>query len=178
MTNIKKLYESWIRKGSYFNLMLDCGYQYNQWVQIALEYLPPEVLDENKEKLLFISTAERDACRVARHYCESREIILLSDRIFPKQGANGGQPEVRYFIFTVLHEVAHAIKKHKSPKFDNLSEQENQSQEEEADAIALEWFNEHVEELNNPYIKPITIAEIDEMREKNKIIMEQLYKGE
>ena len=130
MTDINKLYESWIRKGSYFNLMIDCGYRYNQWVQVALEYLPPAILDENKEYFLFISTAEQDGCRVARHYCENREIILLSDRILPKRGANGGQPEVRYFIFAVLHEVVYAIKKHKSPKFDNLTEQEKYDQEE------------------------------------------------
>jgi len=178
MTDINKLYESWIRKGSYFNLMIECGYRYNQWVQVALEYLPPAVLDENKEKLLFISTAELDACRVARHYCKNREIILLSERILPKKSANGGQSEVRYFIFVVLHEVAHVIKKHKSPKLDNLTEQEKAAQEKEADTIALEWFNEHVKELNNPYIKPLSIAEINDMREKNQVIMEKLYKGE
>lgn len=178
MTDINELYESWIRKGSYFNLMIDCGYRYNQWVQVAVEYLPTDLLDENKDNLLFISTAERDACRVARHYCEDREIIFLSERILPKQGANGGQSQVRYFIYVVLHEVVHAIKKHKSPKFDNLTEQENHAQEEEADAIALEWFNEHVKELNNPYIKPITSEEINEMRKKNQVFMEKLYKGE
>ena len=96
----------------------------------------------------------------------------------PKQGANGGQSEVRYFIYVVLHEVVHAIKKHKSPKFDNLTEQENHAQEEEADAIALEWFNEHVKELNNPYVKPLTIEEINEMRKKNQVLMEKLYEGE
>jgi len=42
----------------------------------------------------------------------------------------------------------------------------------------LEWFNNHVKELDNPYIKPLTIAEINEMRKNNQIIMEKLYKGE
>jgi hypothetical protein len=177
MTNINKLYEPWKRRGSYFDLMIDCGDLYNQWVQVALEYLPYAVLDENKERLLFTSTAVLDACRVARHYCENREIILLSERILPKKGANGGQPEVRYFIFAVLHEVAHAIKKHKSKKFDNLTDQENLAQEEEADAISLSWFNEHVKELNNRYIKPLTIEEINEMRKKNQVLMEELYTG-
>jgi Zn-dependent peptidase ImmA (M78 family) len=46
-----------------------------------------------------------------------------------------------------LHEVAHAIRKHKSPRFDNLTEQENQAQEDEAHTIATEWFNERVEAL-------------------------------
>ena len=84
MTDTDKLYETWMIEGSYFNQMLDCGDRYNQWVQYALEYLPVAVLDENKENLVFISTAQRDACRVARHHCENREVILLSDRILPK----------------------------------------------------------------------------------------------
>jgi len=177
MNNINNLYGHWTKKGSYFNLMIDCGYLYNQWVQTALEYLPSTVLDENKEKLLFLSTAEFDACRVARQYCEAREIILLSERILPKEGATGEHPEVRYFIFAILHEVAHAIKKHKSKKFDKLTDQENIDQEDAADAIALDWFNEHVKELNNENIKPISIEEIRRMREKNQILMEDLHKG-
>ena len=77
----------------------------------------------------------------------------------------------------VLHEVVHAIKKHKSPKFDNLTEQENQAQEDEADVIALEWFNEHIRELNNPYLKPITREEIRDIQQKNQALMENLFAG-
>ena len=33
-----KLYESWHVKGSYFNLMIDCGDYYNQWVENALKF--------------------------------------------------------------------------------------------------------------------------------------------
>jgi len=36
-----------------------------------------------------------------------------------------------------LHEVAHAIKKHKSQRFDKLTDDENQAQENEADEIAI-----------------------------------------
>jgi len=136
--------------------MLECGSLYNQWVQLALHYLPQMVLDEIKNNVVFISMAHQDACRVTRHYAENCEIIILSERILPKQGANEGQPEVRYFIYAVLHELAHAIKKHKSPKLDNLTEQEKQSQENEADEIALKWFNEHIKELNNPYLNLVT----------------------
>ena len=91
-----------------------------------------------------------------------------------KDGANEGQPEVRYFIFAVLHEVVHAIKKHKSPKFDNLTKQENRGQEDEADKIAIQWFNEHVKARNNQYLKPITMDEIKKMQEKNQVVMENL----
>ena len=177
MTDPNKLYESWHRDGSYFNLMLNCGDNYNQWVQNALYYLPQEVLDEHKENLVFLSTAHRDGCRVARHFCENREIIILSDRILPKQHANEGQPEVRYFIYSVLHEVAHAIKKHKSPKFDKLTKDEKQAQEDEADRMAFDWFNQHVEERDNPALKPLTKEEIELAQEKTQCLMEKQYAG-
>jgi Zn-dependent peptidase ImmA (M78 family) len=177
MTDTYKLYASWTIEGSYFNHMLECGDRYNQWVQIALEYLPQGVLDENKESLVFISTAQRDACRVARYYCENREVIILSERILPKQNASEDRPEVRYFIYVVLHEVAHAIKKHKSPKFDSLTEGEYQAQEAEADELALQWFNEHVEARKNPHLKKITTEEISESQKKNHGLMENLFSG-
>ncbi len=84
MTDREKLYKSWMIPGSYFSEMLDCGSYYNQAVQMALKYLPQAVLEENKDKLVFITTAQRDGCRVARHYCENREVILFSERILPK----------------------------------------------------------------------------------------------
>lgn len=104
MTDPNKLYESYHRKGSYFNLMLDCGDKYNQCVQNALCYLPQDILDEHKENLVFLTTADVDGRRVARYFLENRDMILLSERILPKQHANEGQPEVRYFIYVVLHE--------------------------------------------------------------------------
>jgi len=176
MNTKENLYESWLVKGSYFNLMIDCGDYYNQWVENALKYyLPFEVLNEYKEKLVFISTAQCDACRIARQYCEDREVILLSDRVLPKSGDSEGKANVRYFIFTVLHEIAHAIKKHKSPKFDNLSEKENQNQEDEADMLALNWFNQGIEKRNNIYLKPLTKEEIKIQQDKNIALVEKLY---
>lgn len=177
MTDTEKLYESWMIPGSFLNEMLDCGDRYNHWVEIALEYLPQTVFEENKEKLVFVSTAQRDGCRIARHYCENREVILLSERILPKQGANEGQPKVRYFIYVVLHEVAHATRKHKSPKFDGLTPEENEAQEAEANALALEWFNEHIKMRNNEFLKPITREEVQQAEKKNQDLMEKLYAG-
>jgi hypothetical protein len=177
MTILEDLYQSWLTDGSYFNRMIDCGDRYNKWVENALIYLPVEILNEHKENLVFISTSQRDACRVARAYCENREVIVLSDRVLPKRGADEGQSEVRYFIYTVLHEVAHAIKKHKSPKFDALTPQEVESQEKEADELSLSWFNQHVAEVGNPHIIPITVEEIQGVQERHQVLMEKLYEG-
>ena len=87
------------------------------------------------------------------------------------------KPKVRYFIFVVLHEVVHAVKKHKTLKFDDLTRQENKAQEDEADKIAMGWFNEHVKARNNQYLKPITMDEINKMDQKNQVLMANLYTG-
>lgn len=63
-------------------------------------------------------------------------------------------PGARYFIYVVLQEVGYAIKKHKSSLFDDLSEEACENQEQEAGDLAMKWFNEHVERLNN--LPPIT----------------------
>ncbi|MEW6427638.1 MAG: hypothetical protein AB1568_06340 [Thermodesulfobacteriota bacterium] len=160
--------------GTYFNQMLECGGQHNQWVQNALHYyLPPEVLDEYKEKLVFISTAHIDACRVARQYCEKREVIILSERILPKPGMSESHTAVRYFIFCVLHEIAHAVKNHKSPKFDKLSPEEFELQEKEADTIAMQWFNEGIEKRNNKFLKPLTMEEVKAKQDINIQLMKE-----
>ncbi|MDY6857451.1 MAG: hypothetical protein SWO11_22655 [Thermodesulfobacteriota bacterium] len=172
------LYESSIRKGSYFNKMLDCGREHNWWLELALKYLPKEIFEKHKESFLFTSTANRDACRVARHYCQSREIILISERILPGQKVRDEtDPKARYFIYVVLHEVAHAIKKHKSPIFDNLSKEECDAQEEEADKLVLLWFNDHIEKRNNKYLLPITKEEITAAQNKNQELMKNLKTG-
>ena len=173
MTTESDLYESSIVEGSYFNSMLDCGCSHNWWLELALKYLPQDIFDQNKERFLFTSTANRDACRLARHYCQTREVILLSERILPGQHVKDEMdPKARYFIYVVLHEVAHAIKNHKSPKFDQLSKEENEAQEKEADELAMTWFNEHVTKRNNEYLHHITDKEIETAQAINRELME------
>jgi hypothetical protein len=161
------------KKGD-LDALLDCGYySHNRWLEIALEYLPENLLENKKEDLLFTSTVNRDACRVARQHCNNREIILISERIFPNEKiVHQTDPKARYFIYVVLHEVAHAIKKHKSPLYDELNEIEIESQEKEADDLAMEWFNYHVKKLNN--LSPITKEEIKAAREEQQEIMKKL----
>lgn len=177
MTDDHLLDQSWMIRGSYFNRMLDCGDWYNQWVQNALEYLPRDVLDEHKERLVFVAMGQKDGCRLARVLCENREVIVLAEHVLPKAHANEGQPEVRYFIYVVLHEVVHAIKRHRSPLYDSLIPQEIEAQETEADDLALQWFNDHIKAHTNPYLPPITRKEINEARAKSRAVMEKLYAG-
>jgi hypothetical protein len=178
MKNKYELPKQKIFESGNFNAMLDCGYEHNRWLETALKYLPEDVFGKNKEEFLFTSTATRDACRVARHYCQTREIILISERILPgKNVKDEADPKARYFIYVVLHEIAHAISKHKSPKFDNLTNDEYESQEKEADELAMSWFNEHVAKRNNDYLLPITEKEIKAAQDKNKELMKKLKAG-
>jgi len=143
MNDDRLLYQSSIIRGSYFNRMLDCG-PYDRWVEIALGYLPHEILEEHKESLAFI--------------------------------ANEGQSEVRYFFYVVLHEVAHAIKKHRSPQYDSLTDEEFEAQEKEADDLAFRWFNDHITALANPYLPAITDEEIKLPQTKSQEVMQRLLK--
>jgi hypothetical protein len=175
MTEHPELYTSSIVKGSYFNQMINCGPNYNRWVEVALDYIPTDILWEYRDKLVFIGTGAMDACRVAPVLRKNREIIVLSERIFPKRGANEGHPKARYFIFVDLHEVAHAILNHRSPLLDNLTEEENEAQEKEADDLAIAWFNAHVQARNNQYLKAISLDEIATAKAENQTLREKTY---
>jgi hypothetical protein len=165
----------WQTKGTYLNHMLHCGSRYNGWVQEAVEYLPEEVLWAYRDRLAFISTGESDGCRVARALCENREIIVLSERILPKRGMNEAAPEVRYFIFVVLHEVAHAFLEHRSPMFDGITPEENEAQEAEADALALGWFNDRIKEKAHPDLGALDKEQISVVQSNYQAEMKNRY---
>ena len=74
---------------------------------------------------------------------------------------------MRYFIFVVLHEIAHVVKNHRSPLLDKLTKEENEAQEKEADDLAIDWFNAYIATRNSPYLKSITPDEITESK-RNK----------
>jgi len=150
------------------NIFISCGSRYDPWVRYALKYLPPNILLEFGDKLAFFSTTEKDACRVARAICEQREIILLSERILPKRGDDSKE---RYFVFAVLHEIAHAVKQHRSPLLDRLSQEEVAVQQKEADDLALSWFNDFVEKNKQLNLRPLTPEEIAEAKRKNQELM-------
>lgn len=165
------MYTSWIDKDSYFHKMLECGCDYNGAVEIALKYLPANIFDEYKEKLFFIGTGAVDAWRVTPEIRTNREIIILSERILPKSGASVVDPEFRYFIFVVLHEVAHVVKDHQSPR--SVTKEKQAEQEKEADDLAIEWFKQSVDSMGNRHQKSITIDEINKARTINQTRMER-----
>ena len=85
---------------------------------------------------------------------------------------------MRYLIYVVLHEVAHAIKMHRSPKIDRLSKEDYETQEREADETALAWFNDHVRSRWNVHLKPISPEDVKAAQAQTQATMKRLYEGE
>lgn len=128
-----------------------------RWIGIALGYLPEDILDAEGENLAIIGLGGMGGCRLPQQY-RAREIILLSDWIFPPAGHSEGEDTGKFFIVTLLHEIAHAVCRHKSPNLDNLSPCEAEAQENEADKIAIEWYNNHVDSLQNEHLVHIEVS--------------------
>jgi hypothetical protein len=144
--------------------MLHCGNDFaNFWVKKALSYLPPEIYARIEGRLAIIGTGGSDGIRIAEALRDGREIILVSERVFPKK-RDASHPSVRYFCFLILHEVAHAVCGHRSRMFDGITWDENMVQETLADAWAAQWYNECAEAEGVPQM---TTAEITWMRKKN-----------
>ena len=166
MTNTEDPYQSWTVKGSYLNRMIDCGRaDKNKWVEIALGYLPFEIFEELKEDLVFVAFDDMLACRLSQQQ-RQREVILVSNRLFPPAGDSEGDLMGKFFVWAILHEIAHAKCKHKNGKYDGISNEENESQEREADDLAYEWFNKHVSNVDNPYLLPITGEEVNDAKSR------------
>jgi len=127
------------------------------WINKALEYLPKEVKKRESGNLAIVGVGEFGGCRLPKHY-RKREIILLSDWIFPPPSHEEGNETGKCFIITLLHEIAHAVLKHKSPKRDELSPEEDGNQETEADSTAIDWYNQHIESIGNEYLTRMEVA--------------------
>ncbi len=147
------------------NILIDGDESHARWVEIALGYLPEDVVKKEGANLAIIGVGCIGGCRLPQHY-RKREIILLSDWIFPPGGMSEGDTVGQFFIITLLHEIAHAVCRHKSPKFDKLTPEENQAQEDEADSLALDWFNRHVELRDDEYLNAIQANEFRETVER------------
>ena len=145
--------------------MLFCDSQHNKWVETSLHYLPDEVFEEIEGKVAFTNLAS-DACRLGSKVCKNEEIIIFSPWILPDAFFTETDKVARYFIFCVLHEIAHVYLKHDSPN--ELTPDDNQNQENEADNLAMEWFNKYAINNASKGLNTITIEEIRVQQEINK----------
>ena len=99
----------------------------------------------------------RHGIRIHEELSKNKQLVFLSDKIWPPRGAIETGSCLRFFIFVILHEIAHIELKHSS---------QNKTEEEyEADKMAKEWFNDHVQKINQSesgsILKPLTCKEIE-----------------
>ena len=127
---------------------LDCSYSAKYWINFAISLLPRVIWDHFKGKLAIVCVDSSDGRRLTFEFCKNREIVILSERIVPNGPSSEIDPSVRYFVFVVLHEIAHAYCDHKAPN--DLNEVQSSLQENEADNIAFDWYNEHLKLVNQP----------------------------
>lgn len=137
----------------------------------ALKYLPEDIFENINGRVAF-TMLKSDACVLASEIHNHGKIIILSPWIFPYKPLVDDKEyrKYKYFIYCILHEVAHIILEHKSPP--NCLRQENDKQEGDAHNLALEWFNSHVSESKNIGMPPISIKEITAQQELNQRIPE------
>ena len=174
MATGSELYRPWMIAGTVFSRMLQCSAEANNWLEHTLTHcLPCHLLEEWQDRIAYISAEQRDAFRINKALRESCELIFLSEHIAPSPGMNEADPIVRYFMFVCLHETVHAIKQHRPPN--EISREENECQESEADRLALQWINGYLEERNHPDMPPLTEKEIESAQARNRDLMKRRH---
>ena len=100
----------------------------------ALSKLPKTVVEWASENLLFISSTEDTPafCVSKEEWNQKRGLVFLCETL--KDESREKRP------FTVAHEIAHQKLGHRSPIFSNLSREETENQERQADQLAEKWL--------------------------------------
>ena len=143
-------------------VIIDGDGNQGRWIRTALDYLPEDIMEQMKGNLVILGVGATGGCRLPDHYRE-REIVLFSDWVFPPSDDPEGDEAGQFFIIALLHEIAHAVCRHKSPAWDKLSQEEIQAQEDEADSLAIDWFNRHIEQGDNEDPKTMKATEYREI---------------
>jgi hypothetical protein len=150
--------------------MFQCGPDANYWLRHTMtQCFPRELLEQWHQRLTFLSAEYRDGFRVNKSLRETRELVFLSEHIAPCPGMNEAHPVVRYFMFVCLHESVHVIRQHRPPN--EISAEENEAQEAEADQLALEWINSYLRVRNHSDMPLFERDEIEEAQARNREIM-------
>lgn len=102
-------------------------------VSKALSCVPQKVVDYLMEKCLIFSNWQSAAASyIPNKYIKGKHMIILSDEML-----NGDETQTYELI---LHECAHSWLRHKSPLLGNLTVEEAERQEKDADALAQKWL--------------------------------------
>lgn len=131
-------------------------------IKAALEFLPDDILEKWKDQLAILTMDRRHGIRVSEDIRKNKELIFLSDKVWPPVTAKETDLPFRFFAFVVLHEIAHVELKHTT--------QNKDEEEPEADKKAMEWFNAHMEKLNISKTEPIPLLTCNEISENKDFI--------
>ena len=101
---------------------------------------------------------DRLGLRVAKDLIESRELVFLSERAFPRNGVPEEDQIYKHFIFVVLHEIAHIYLDH--PQV--IPKEERDEYEDAAHKQAKEWYDQHASERGFPEL------DLEEMKRINE----------
>lgn len=155
---------------------LECGRDGDYWVGHALDScVPDDVWEKHGDTLAFVSTTESDGKRLTRKFAEGKHVIVLSERVIPHGPLAEDHPAVRYLYFVVLHETAHAICNHQPPN--EISREQNDAQEKEADDLAFGWFNSYLATQADKGVALFTEAELAAIQAKMQERMQAALKG-
>ena len=101
----------------------------------ALSKLPIEIVDWTAENLLFISSSEHywAFSLSKKEWKHKKGFIFLSNDL-------KNEPEKKQTL-CIAHEIAHHKLNHKSPVFSNLTKEEIEKGEQEADELAKKWLS-------------------------------------
>lgn len=127
-------------------------------MKTAIGYLPNELVNAwPKKKVALITMFDRLGLRVAEDLRENRELVFLSERVFPRNGVPQDDRIYKHFIFVVLHEIAHIYLDHPQ----TIPEDERDKYEGEAHNQAKEWYDQHAANLQ------LSELNLEEMKEIN-----------
>lgn len=129
-------------------------------IEKALEYLPPEKLATWENTVAICTNDGRHGIRIFEEIRKEKELIFLSERIWPPKDSDETNPFYRFFIFTILHEFAHI----------DL----NDDDDDRANERAKEWFNLHVEKINQ---HPDTVVKLPPMTCKERMGIKDIVDG-
>lgn len=116
-------------------------------IKTAIGYLPKQLVNGwPKQKVALVTMFDRLGIRIAKDLRESRELIFLSERVFPRNGVTEEDEIYKHFVFVVLHEIAHIFLDH--PQV--VAEKDRDGYEDAAHAKAKGWYDEHAKEIGLP----------------------------
>lgn len=117
-----------------------CSFEAKQNIIHAIQCV--DVNEIQHLKILFVCVDSSDARRLVMENYVDFEIIVISEFVVPRDWRTEDNWSKRYFNYLILHEIAHALLKHKSPR--SIDADDNEIQENDADDLAMKWLNNYL----------------------------------